>query len=38
MSAGRKRRGYPDPARPKSIDQRERSALDAERNLSLIHI
>ncbi|MEC7934510.1 MAG: hypothetical protein VX218_19795, partial [Pseudomonadota bacterium] len=32
MSAGRKRRGYPDPARPKSIDQRERSALDAERN------
>ncbi|MEC9018279.1 MAG: error-prone DNA polymerase, partial [Pseudomonadota bacterium] len=31
MSAGRKRRGYPDPARPKSIDRRERDALEAAR-------
>mgnify|MGYP004272262993 CR=1 FL=1 len=34
MSAGRKRRGYPDPARPKSIDRRERDALEAARAAS----
>ena len=31
MNGGRKRRGYPDPARPKSIDRRERDALEAAR-------